>query len=359
MAIASHSRPHLKCPRPFCVLCRRSVPLTKSSASSSKTLSTPLLIGGGIAWGVFTLLFFLLFSTAEADGSKPDWFLLGINLLEIGAFFIASLMCFRNWRSSQIVSGRNVWFWIGLGLLMYTIGNVLFFIWGNIWNLDPEVSLGDFFYILSYIFVATGMFKAVLPRRLNLELSQWLLVAGIGLGGILLSLFVKLRSVEVTVNPVLPTPAPVYLLAQADTNGEAEVTDGPAPVIAPPAEATPLNTTAPGWVLQVDQLLEPVSGLVGLLYLIGDIVLLIIAGTLLVAFWGGRYSQSWKLIALAAVFLYVADMFFLYAVNTGTYEEGSLWEVFWTLSAVCFWLGAVVEYAVSVNSRRSSRRRRG
>lgn len=328
--------------------------MTKSSASSSKNLSTPLLIGGGIAWGVFTLLFFLLFSTAEADGSKPTWFLVGINLLEIGAFFIASLMCFRNWRSNQIVSGRNVWFWIGLGLLMYTIGNVLFFIWGNIWELDPEVSLGDFFYILSYIFLATGMFKAVLPRRLNLDLSQWLIVVGIGLGGILLSLFVKLRSSDVALNPVLPTPAPVYLLAQAD--GDGGVVDT-APAIAPPAEVA--STTAPSWVLQVDQLLEPISGLVGLLYLIGDMVLLIIAGTLLVAFWGGRYSQSWKLIALAAFFLYIADMFFLYAVNTGVYEEGSLWEVFWSLSAVCFWLGAVVEYGVSVNSRRSSRRRRG
>ena len=97
----------------------------------------------------------------------------------------------------------------------------------------------------------------------------------------------------------------------------------------------------------------------GFLYLFGDIVLLIIAGTLLVAFWGGRFSQSWKLIAVAAVFLYLADMFFLYANNTNTYVEGVVWEVFWTLSAVFFWLGAVVEHAVSVNSRRSSRRRRG
>jgi hypothetical protein len=111
--------------------------------------------------------------------------------------------------------------------------------------------------------------------------------------------------------------------------------------------------------LQVNALLEPFAGIVGLLYLLGDIVLLIIAGTLLVAFWGGRFSQSWKLIAIAAVFLYVADMFFLYTTNTDSYVEGSVWEVFWTLSAVFFWLGAVVEHAVSVNSRRSSRRRRG
>ncbi|MFZ4675561.1 MAG: hypothetical protein ACOYM4_07665 [Nodosilinea sp.] len=329
--------------------------MSKSSTpSSTGTLSTPLLVGACIAWGVVTLLFFLLLSSPGADGSQPGWFLVGINLLEIGAFFLASVLCFRNWRSTQIVSGRNVWFWIGLGLLFYTVGNILFFIWGTIWGLDPSVSLGDFFYIFSYIFLATGMFKAVLPRRLNLELPQWLIVIGIGLGGVLLAIFVNLAAAEAA--PVPGAATPIAYLAQA-----------PAPVAAPPAapaveaitEVVVETSSAPGWVSQFDQILTPLADVVGLLYLIGDIVLLVIAGTLLVAFWGGRYSQSWKLIAIAAFCLYIADMFFAYAVNTDTYIEGSLWEVFWTFSAVFFGLGAVIEHAVSVNSRRSTRRRRG
>jgi FtsH-binding integral membrane protein len=321
--------------------------LSKSSTSSSSAL-TPLLVGACIAWGVLTLLFFLLFSDPGADGVQPDWFLVGINLLEIGAFFLASVLCFRNWRSTQIVSGRNVWFWIGLGLLTYTIGNILFFVWGTIWGLDPSVSLGDFFYILSYIFLATGMFKAVLPRRLNLELPQWLMVVGIGLAGVLLAIFVKLAAAEASPEPLLQS---LVLLAQVP-----DATAVPLDVVL--VTASPAST-APTWVLQFDQLLEPLTDVVGLLYLIGDIVLLVIAGTLLVAFWGGRYSQPWKLIAIAAFCLYIADMFFAYAINTDTYVEGSLWEVFWTFSAVFFGLGAVVEYAVSVNSRRSPRRRRG
>ena len=329
--------------------------MSKSSTpSSTGTLSTPLLVGACIAWGVVTLLFFLLLSSPGADSSQPGWFLVGINLLEIGAFFLASVLCFRNWRSTQIVSGRNVWFWIGLGLLFYTVGNILFFIWGTIWGLDPSVSLGDFFYIFSYIFLATGMFKAVLPRRLNLELPQWLIVIGIGLGGVLLAIFVNLAAAEAA--PVPGAATPIAYLAQA-----------PAPVAAPPAapaveaitEVVVETSSAPGWVSQFDQILTPLADVVGLLYLIGDIVLLVIAGTLLVAFWGGRYSQSWKLIAIAAFCLYIADMFFAYAVNTDTYIEGSLWEVFWTFSAVFFGLGAVIEHAVSVNSRRSTRRRRG
>lgn len=321
---------------------------TPSSASAS---STPLLVGACIAWGVATLLFFLLFTAPGEDGTQPGWFLLGINLFETGAFFLAALLCFRNWRSTQIVSGRNVWFWIGLGLLSYVFGNILFFLWGNLWGLDPVVSLGDFFYILSYIFLAAGMFKAVLPRRLNLEVSQWLIVVGIGVCGILLAIFVKLAAAEAAVVPAAPVPA--FYLAQEAPPAVPEVV--PPAVPEPVAEAS----SAPGWVLRFDSLLEPLEAGVGLLYLIGDIVLLIIAGTLLVAFWGGRYSQSWKLIAIAAFCLYIADMFFAYAVNTGTYLEGSLWEVFWTFSAVFFALGAVVENAVSTNSRRSPRRRRG
>ncbi|HIK44882.1 MAG TPA: hypothetical protein IGR64_08325 [Leptolyngbyaceae cyanobacterium M65_K2018_010] len=327
--------------------------MTKSPTPSSQSSTTPLLFGAGVGWGVLTLLFFLLFSAPSADSTQPAWFLVGINLLEIGAFFFASVLCFRNWRSSQIVSGRNVWFWIGLGLLMYTIGNVLFFIWGTVWGLDPSVSLGDFFYILSYVFLIVGMFNAVLPRRLNLEASQWLIIAGIGLGGVLLALFVKLRAVEAAwVPPALAAssaPISAELMAQTPAND----------LVQPTSEILAGARTAPDWVLRLDQQLEPLEGIVGLLYLIGDIILLIIAGTLLVAFWGGRFSQSWKLIAIAAFCLYIADMFFAYAVNTGTYVEGSLWEVFWTLSAVFFWLGAVVEYGVSVNSRRGSRRRRG
>ena len=320
-----------------------------STPSSASSLSTPLLVGACIAWGVVTLLFFLLFTAPGEDGSQPSWFLVGINLLEIGAFFLAALLCFRNWRSTQIVSGRNVWFWIGLGLMFYTVGNILFFIWGTIWGLDPSVSLGDFFYIFSYIFLAAGMFKAVLPRRLNLELPQWLMVISIGLGGILLAIFVNLAAAEAAIAP--PTSPSALYLAQVEVAPDASDLT-PAPAVEEPSSAPPQ-------VLQLDRRLEPLADVVGLLYLIGDIVLLIIAGTLLVAFWGGRYSQSWKLIAIAAFCLYIADMFFAYAVNTDTYLEGSLWEVFWTFSAVFFGLGAVVENAVSVNSRRSTRRRRG
>jgi len=329
---------------------------------SKSSSSTPLLIGAGIAWAVIALLVFLLFGSPDASGELPSWFLVLITVLETGAFAASSLLCFRNWRSDQIVSGGNVWFWIGAGLLSYTMGNVLFFLWGNVWGLDPAVSLGDFFYILSYIFLAAGMLKAVLPRRLNLDVSQWLIVAGVGLGGLLLAYFLNYQVVEVVPAAYAAPPstlaqaAPEAAPEEAPEGGSEAVPDAaPEPIAAP----VPDPGAAPGWVVSLDSQLEAFEGVVGLLYLLGDTVLLVIAATLLVAFWGGRFSQSWKLIAVAAFCLYVADMFFAYTINSGYYTEGSLWEVFWTFSAVFFGMGAVVEHAVSTQSRRSPRRRRG
>ncbi len=316
----------------------RSITLSNSSNLPHQSRSSGPLIATAVIWGVVTLLFFLLFSIPSAGESLPNWFLTGTNILETGAFLVAALLCFRNWQSRHIVSGRQVWLWIGAGLLMYGVGNVLFFLWGVVWGLDPVVSLGDFFYILSYLCLAVGMLQAALPRRLNLEPSQWLIIAAIGLGGVLLTLFVYLRATAIGADP--------------------EVSSLTSVVVAPGVTNAPL-WPPPVWINQLDQWLQPLGDLVSILYLIGDTVLLIIAGTLLVAFWGGRFSQSWTLIAIAAFCLYIADMFFAYAVNTNTYVEGRLWEVFWPWSAVFFWLGAVVERSVSINSRRNSRHRRG
>lgn len=328
------------------------------SKTASSRSSSAIFIIGGIIWAVFSLMFFLLGSTPGPDGEKSALFLLGITFLETGAFFISSLLCLRNWQSTQIVSGRNVWLWIGLGLLSYTVGNVLFFLWGNVWGLDPAVSLGDLFYIMSYIFLAAGMFKAVLPRRLNLEPPQWLIVAGIGMGSVLLAYFVNYQVAEATAIAPPPSVEIAQATAQPETTDIAPA-DGAETAPEVPADSPESGTFAPSWVAQLDSKLEPFASVVGLLYVIGDCVLMIIAGTLLVAFWGGRFSQSWKLIAFAAFCLYIADMFFAYTVNRGNYVEGSLWEVFWTFSAVFFGLGAVVEHDVSTKSRRSPRRRRG
>ncbi len=353
--------------------------MAKSATPKTPLISNSVLLLFVIGWGIFALLFFLLFSVPPPGQEQPFWYAIGITVLETGAFLIASGLCFRNWRSGQIVSGRTVWLWIGLGLLVYGLGNILFFLWGNIWNQDPSVSLGDIFYLLSYVFLAGGMLQAVLPRRLNLEWRQWVVVGLVGVLGVYLAYFLNYQVGDADLSDLFPSlgggevPAEVVPAPEGEVAPPEGVTPGEvipeAPPEAPPeggettleegsAEEVAAAESAPSWVYAVNDQLEPFQGLVSLLYVVGDCLLIVVATTLLVAFWGGRFSQSWKLIAIAAFCLYIADMFFAYYVKQATYQEGSLWEVFWTFSALFFGMGAVVEHTISTRVRRSPRRRR-
>lgn len=335
------------------------MPLKQSSADKGREgRSTRFIASVCIGWAVFSLLFFILFGArTSGEAAHPEWYLVGINLLEIVAFSIATILCLRNAGSSQMISGRNVWLPIGLGMLSYTIGNILFALWGTVWGLDPSVSLGDVFYLTSYIFLFIGMFQAVLPRRLELTAPQWLMIVGLAVLGVGLAFFVKY---QVTVAADMPTDSIDVVFASGATPVEQTLIAQAAPAspgAAPPPEAGTTPNQAPNWAIAIDRQLAPYDRVVGLLYVIADSFLVVIAAALLVAFWGGRFSKSWTLIAVAAFFLYLADILFTFDVNRNAYLEGAVWEVFWTLSAICFGLGAAVEYEISTQSRRGSRRR--
>ena len=354
--------------------------MSKQSSTSSSFLSNNALITLSIIWLLLAIFVFLFFSVLpEGADSRSAWYLNTITIIETGAFLFASFLCFRNWQSTQIVSGRGVWLSIGIGLLLYAGGNIFFYLWNNVFGLDPSVSFGDFFYLSSYVFLAIGMFKAVLPRRLNLDLKQWAVVFIVAVLGAALAIFPQFGGDEAAISPPaqpsistlvrLEAPAWAQETAPAEpAPEEAAPAEEPVPVEAvpeeAPAEPAPVEevpveeaapTTAPAWAVSIDAFLDPFEDIVGYLYIFGDWLLLVVATTLLVAFWGGRFSQSWKLIAIAAFCLYIADMFFAYSYN---YVEGAVWEVFWTFSALFFGLGAVVENSISSRSRRNPRRRR-
>ncbi|HEY9889441.1 MAG TPA: hypothetical protein V6D02_13640, partial [Candidatus Obscuribacterales bacterium] len=188
----------------------------------------------GIIWGLVSLLFFLFFSVPPPGQERPQWYLDGITVLETGAFILSSFLCFRNWRSGQIVSGRTVWLWIGMGLMAFAFGNLLFYLWGNVWGQDPTVSLGDAFYLLCYVFLAIGMLQAVLPRRLNLDTRQWILVTIVGLLGVVLAFFLSYRAGIDAEEAVVPEPVPgVEEVAPGTAAPEAAVPETTVPETAP------------------------------------------------------------------------------------------------------------------------------
>ncbi|MCW6038756.1 hypothetical protein K4A83_21145 [Spirulina subsalsa FACHB-351] len=307
----------------------------------------------GIAWSFFTVLFFLLFSITPPGQESPFWYLIGTYILETFPFILASVLCYRNWKSPQIASGSSVWFFIFLGITAFTLGNIIFGIWELYFGLDPEISPADLFYVAFTVCLGWGMVLAVLPRRVNLDPKQWGVIVLVAIVGIAFAVWLSVSTAQnVEVDGETETVETI--------EGEGVAAPTPsAPAIAPEAEENPYDKV-PSWVKAADDFLAVFSRPVNLFYAIADVGLMIIAATLLLAFWGGRFSQSWRMIAAAALAKYVADMWFKYATTLSEpYESGGLLEVFYVFSGVLFAMGAALEYDVSTSRHSRSRRRRG
>jgi hypothetical protein len=364
--------------------------LVKTSPSKP-SLSIQLIVLAELFWAVAALLFFLVGGISLVGQSEvPFWYEFGTSLFELVAFLTAAVLCLRNWGSSQIVSGRNVWLFIGLGLFCYFLGGLLFTYWETGLGQKPDVSPGDLLYVPAYILLIIGMFQAVINRRLNLEIWQWGVVCLIALVGSVLAYYVSpatdSKPQSWLMAPAIAQTAPVATptakpTAKASPKATAKPTSEVKPAAKPPvsgavaaptpgkspaaASPTPATTpeaksTAPAWAVAIEQKLAPLKGPLNWYYVASDIFLLIVATILLLAFWGGRFAQSWRLIAAAAFCQYIADIWFKYATgNLPNYQSGGLLEVFWVFSAVLFGIGAALEYDLSSRSRsRTSSRRR-
>ncbi len=347
--------------------------MKKKSAAPEFKLTTATIVLLVIAWAIAALLFFLLFSVPLPGQGHPGWYGIATYVLENTAFLGAGVLCLRNWRSPQIVSGRTVWLTIGLGLLSYFIGNLFLGYWEIGLGKSPDVSPGDFFFIATYIFLGWGMLLAVISRQLSLSPIQWVTVAGISLVSVALAyflVFLPAKTEATSEASAVPTEAAAPAVSPSPEAGAAspsptgspfvtapEVTPSPSAETAPDAAAE-AEVQAPEWAIAIENILSPLTDLFLLLYIIGDVFLVSIATMLLMAFWGGRFSLSWRFIAAAAFSLYIADLWFLYAVyNIPDYETGALPEVFYIFSPCLFGIGAALEFSLSTRSRRGSRRR--
>jgi hypothetical protein len=288
-----------------------------NSQRQKSIFSTQNIVLASIGWGILALLYFMLFSARVPDTAgierRADWYVFGTNIFEAIAYLSAGCLCLRNWRSPQIVSGRNVWLSIGIGMLSYFLGGIFFGYTEIVLKEEPIVSFGDIFFVISYLLLGVGMALAVASRRLNLETWQWFIILAIGIFGSALAWLISSQ----------------------------------------PEATAAAQAQAPIWE-------DNIAPILNWFYIVSDVLLLIIATTLLLAFWGGRVSLSWRMIAAAAFSLYIADMWFKYATNwIPNYQSGELLEVFWVWSGVLFGLGAVLEHDASINrSRRASNRKK-
>ena len=336
---------------------------TVDKPTSKPLLSVQVIVLTGIIWAVLALLFFLLFSVTPEGKPHPFWYSLGTLTFEATSYLAAALLCFRNWNSPQIVSGRNVWLGIGLGMFCYFLGNLVFGYWELGLEQDPVISPADFFFVLTYIFLSLGMASAVFSRRLNLEIWQWGCVVVITAIGIAIAAWVSFPTNGSTAELLLPPAAAQTTIVTPKASPKASP-QKPSPAVTAPAHQNPAPAKAepkapPEWAVNLEKTLSPLKKPVSLFYLGCDLFLLVLATMLLLAFWGGRFSQSWRMIAAAAFCLYLADTWFNYANRDPNYQSGSLPEVFWVFTGVLFGIGAALEYDVSSRARsRTGGRRR-
>ena len=269
-------------------------------------LTTQNLIFVCFTWAVLALLYFLLFSAKIPDPEqggrevRAQWYVIGTNIFEAVAYLGSSLLCWRNWRSTQMVSSGKVWLSIGLGMFAYFIGGLVFGYTEIVLKQDPDVSIADIFFVLTYLCLGNGMALALVSRRINLKARQWLIVAAVGALGSFLA----------------------WLISQKEKAST-----------------------------------EQIAFLLNLFYIVSDVALLMIATTMLLAFWVGTVSLSWRMTAAAAFSLYIADMWFKFAQRPD-YQSGDILEVFWVFSGVLFGLGAVLEYDASLSLKRRDRGRK-
>ena len=352
----------------------------KSSSTSARS-SQPIYIAGAI-WSFLAAMYFL----TQSSPDPSQTYLAVTAFFEIVGFFAASALCWRNVLGSNSVSGKDVWLGLGIGLACYCIGSFLFGYWEVVLGQSPDVSLGDLFYVPAYLFLIYGMVMAVIKRQLNLEPLQWAMVMVVGVLGIVFAIFVSSARKDApstslnsnffeapAIAQAAPTTKPSPVVAEPSIKPTPQIGSTPrikptpqisstpqaapstlkvpAPVAEPPAN------TMPEWASKIDNFLRPYKSAINWIYVASDVCLVVIATALLTAFWGGRASQSWRMIAFAAFSLYIADMSVKYAslVNPN-YSSGGLLEVFFVFAAVLFGVGATLEYDLS-HSRRSSRRR--
>jgi hypothetical protein len=251
-------------------------------------------------------------------------------------------------------------------MLFYFIGGLIFFVWELLWGLNAEASPADLLYLICYGFIGWGMVLAVLPRRLNLEPWQWGTVAGIALAGIACAVLLSLATINVADKAEAAAKATATQPQAVDAASFPESTSATTPKLKAGKTGTAAlsvteendNKNAPDWASSLAKTVQPLAKGINLTYITFDVLLLIIASTLLLAFWGGRFAQSWRMIAAATFCFYIADMSAKYAFATELeYLSGGLLEVFYVFSGVLFAIGAALEYEISSRSRRSPRKR--
>jgi hypothetical protein len=307
----------------------------------------------GIIWAVISTVIYLNFSVVDAHAARPTWFLLTTTGLEEVGLLISGYLCWRNWRSPNIPSGRAVWLLFAIAIFAFFSGNLLFHLWELQWGLDPAASAGNLFFVLFYLILIAAMRLAILDRDVQLAPQQWVIVGAMAAIGLTIGCWLTTLPARAMVVPA----ASSVEIAQASSNRS--LSTGMTTSHQSTSESS-LNRleTPPEWVLAIDRSMQPLVTTFNLFYVLCDLVLLAFATILLLGFWGGQLGLPWRMVAQAVLCFYIADTWFAAAHDrVQGYESGSIMEVFWIFGIVQFGIAAALEFDNSIRARRLARRR--
>jgi hypothetical protein len=277
----------------------------KSPVPTTVFPPTQYVIFASICWAILALLYYLFLGlpTDTLNGVlvRPYWYRIGIYVFQTLPIAITGFLCLRNCFNPKMISNRLVWLGIGIGVISWGIGNLIFAYTELILKQPPFPSLADVFFVTTYVFLSLGMAMSVINRRISLSSLQWLIVAVIS---------------------ILAVAVAGFVTFVAGKNGQ----------------SVEFNL---------------VTGLY-IIYALGDTLLVVVAAILLQAFSGGKYASSWQLLGIGGVSMFIADLGFNYLGNIATetkpYQSGELVEVFWIVAFLLFGMAAAVDLDISLRA---------
>ena len=76
-------------------------------------------------------------------------------------------------------------------MFAYFLGGIVFGYTEIVLKQEPDVSVADVFFVLTYLCLGTGMILALFSSRINLEKWQWLIVVAVGVLGSFLAWWIS------------------------------------------------------------------------------------------------------------------------------------------------------------------------
>ena len=194
----------------------------------------------------------------DAVGGLTVLWIYDLSIIVMAGFSaVLSLLLARSYRSGEVL--RRIWFFLGIGLLLWTIGEAMWAYFELIVQIDPYPSPADYVWLIGYIplFVALYLrFRSLGTTPDRAGLLRLIVAFALLLG--VVSYFVLLPMVQEPEN-------------------------------------------------------EPFAQFIGVMYPLGDLAVALGAMLIFLVLTGGALSRPWMMIAAGFIIVSVADLFYTYA----------------------------------------------